>query len=157
MIAFICIAVIGLALLLLGTFFDGLHDSLFDAADTSLSTAVVGATFGVTGNVGILALHYNLPWWAAITIAVVVGCAAGRFAEALVEGLVATESGSAVFDMVGVEGVVTAATNEHSGEVRLDDAREVESRLATSSQPLTPGTRIRVTAQTGSRVRVEPL
>ncbi|WAC52128.1 NfeD family protein [Frigoribacterium sp. SL97] len=58
---------------------------------------------------------------------------------------------------VGFVGVTTEATGPAGGEVRLDDVRELERRLATSDARIERGVRVRVVAENGPRVQVEAL
>lgn len=154
MLAFAVIALIGLAILVTSLTFGELLDT-FDLADTGLSSTAVGASLAGMGSIGVLTTLTGMPVWAAITTAVLLGLIGGYAVQHLIDRLQATDTPTATYDVIGTTGVVTATTNEVSGEVRLDDRREVESRLATASTILQPGTRIRVTAQAGSRVHVE--
>ena len=58
---------------------------------------------------------------------------------------------------MGAQGSVTSGVDRGHGEVSLDAATELETRLAFSDEPIEQGTRIVVVEQHGARVKVEPV
>lgn len=156
MIAFAVIGAIGLLILIASFVFGELLDA-FDLADAGVSSAALGATLTTLGAVGLLSTTNGVPIAAAILIAALIGLVGGGLTQRFIDGLVASDDGHAVYNVMGLEGTLTVDTTATSGEVRLEGPNEVEARLAWSDHPLPAGTRVRVTAQSGSRVRVDPV
>lgn len=154
MLAFAIIGAFGIVVLLASLTFGELLEA-FDVADTGFSSMAIGVTLTGVGAIGVATTVNGLPLWAAFAASLLGGGLLGAFMQTMVRRLIATESGHAVFDVIDVEGTLTAATGPAGGEVRLDDPREVESRLAWSNEQMPSGTRVRVITQNGSRVQVE--
>lgn len=152
MIIFIVIGALGLLLLLVAL---PLGD-VFDIGDGALSGTSLGAGALAFGAIGAIVTANGLPTgWAYVASAVfalltVVGM------QRLVARLKASEDGQPR-TLTGVQGVVTSTLAPgRSGEVSLDDARELERRLAWADVEIAEGTRIVVVEQSGGRVKVTP-
>ncbi|WP_199422523.1 NfeD family protein [Actinotalea solisilvae] len=152
MIIFIVIGALGLLLLLVAL---PLGD-VFDIGDGALSGTSLGAGALAFGAIGAIVTANGLPTgWAYVASAVfalltVVGM------QRLVARLKASEDGQPR-TLTGVQGVVTSTVAPgRSGEVSLDDARELERRLAWADVEIAEGTRIVVVEQSGGRVKVTP-
>lgn len=152
MIIFIVIGALGLLLLLVAL---PLGD-VFDIGDGALSGTSLGAGALAFGAIGAIVTANGLPTvWAYVASAVfalltVVGM------QRLVARLKASEDGQPR-TLTGVQGVVTSTLAPgRSGEVSLDDARELERRLAWADVEIAEGTRIVVVEQSGGRVKVAP-
>ncbi len=152
MITFIVIGGIGLLLLLVSL---PLGDVL-DLGDGALSGTSLGAGGVAFGAIGAIVTANGLPTvWAYVASALfalltVVGV------QQVITRLRESEDGQPRV-LTGVGGIVTSTiAPSGSGEVSLDDPRELERRLAWADVPIQAGTRIVVVEQSGSRVKVEP-
>jgi membrane protein implicated in regulation of membrane protease activity len=152
MLVFIIIGLLGLALavasLVLGDFID-----LADGALSGTSLGAGGMLFGATGMV---VLSSGLEPWVAYPAGLVVGILVIVLVNVLLKRLKAGEDGTPV-SLVGAQGSVTSGVDRGHGEVSLDAATELETRLAFSDEPIEQGTRIVVVEQHGARVKVEPV
>jgi membrane protein implicated in regulation of membrane protease activity len=152
MLVFIIIGLLGLALavasLVLGDFID-----LVDGALSGTSLGAGGLLFGATGMV---VLSSGLPLWVAYPAGLVVAVLVIIMANVLIRRLKAGDDGGPV-SLLGVQGTVTSDVDRGHGEVSLDAATELETRLAFSDEPIEQGTRIVVVEQHGGRVKVEPV
>jgi membrane protein implicated in regulation of membrane protease activity len=152
MLVFIIIGLLGLALalasLVLGDFLD-----LADGALSGTSLGAGGLLFGATGMV---VLSSGLPLWVAYPAGLVVAVLVIIMANVLIRRLKAGDDGGPV-SLLGVHGTVTSDVDRGHGEVSLDAATELETRLAFSDEPIEQGTRIAVVEQHGARVKVEPV
>lgn len=152
MLVFVIIGLLGLALalasLVLGDF--------IDLADGALSGTTLGAGGLLFGATGMVVLSSGLPLWVAYPA----GLAAAVLVIILVNVLIRrlnTGNDGAPVSLVGVQGTVTSDVDRGHGEVSLDAATELETRLAFSDEPIEQGTRIAVVEQHGARVKVEPV
>ncbi|NMR20214.1 NfeD family protein [Cellulomonas fimi] len=153
MLTFLIIGGIGLVLLLVAL---PLGDVL-DFGDGALSGTSLGAGAVVFGAIGAIVTANGLPTVWAYVGAALFAVLTVLVVQRLVARLRATEDGQPR-SLTGVTGVVTATiTPSGSGEVSLDDARELERRLAWADVAIEPGTRVVVVEQSGSRVKVEPV
>jgi len=152
MLVFIIIGLLGLALavasLLLGDFLE-----LADGALSGTSLGAGGMLFGATGMV---VLSSGLEPWVAYPAGLVVGVLVIVLVNVLLKRLKAGDDGTPV-SLVGAQGSVTSSVDRGHGEVSLDAATELETRLAFSEEPIEQGTRIVVVEQHGARVKVEPV
>lgn len=152
MLVFIIIGLLGLALavasLLLGDFIE-----LADGALSGTSLGAGGMLFGATGMV---VLSSGLEPWVAYPAGLVVGILVIVLVNVLLKRLKAGDDGTPV-SLVGIQGSVTSGVDRGHGEVSLDAATELETRLAFSDEPIEQGTRIVVVEQHGARVKVEPV
>jgi membrane protein implicated in regulation of membrane protease activity len=152
MLVFIIIGLLGLALavasLLLGDFLE-----LADGALSGTSLGAGGMLFGATGMV---VLSSGLEPWVAYPAGLVVGVLVIVLVNVLLKRLRAGDDGTPV-SLVGAHGSVTSGVDRGHGEVSLDAATELETRLAFSDEPIEQGTRIVVVEQHGARVKVEPV
>lgn len=152
MITFIVVGGLGLLVLLIALPFG---DAL-DLGDGALSGTSLGAGAVAFGAIGAIVTANGLPTvWAYVASAVfavltIIGV------QKVVARLKDTEDGQPRV-LTGVTGVVTSTiTTTGSGEVSLDDPRELERRLAWADVEIAAGTRIVVLEQSGSRVKVAP-
>ena len=152
MLVFIIIGLLGLALavasLVLGDFIE-----LADGALSGTSLGAGGMLFGATGMV---VLSSGLEPWVAYPAGLVVGILVIVLVNVLLKRLKAGDDGTPV-SLVGAQGSVTSGVDRGHGEVSLDAATELETRLAFSDEPIEQGTRIVVVEQHGARVKVEPV
>lgn len=75
----------------------------------------------------------------------------------LVKVLVHNDSNSIGYDLVGMTGTLTALTGPKSGEVKIDDPRELESRTAVADEYLERGTKVEVVSVEGAHIKVKEL
>lgn len=152
MFVFIIIGLLGLALavasLLLGDFVE-----LADGALSGTSLGAAGLLFGATG---VVVLSSGLEPWVAYPAGLVVAIVVLILVNVLVKRLKAGNDDTPVV-LVGTQGSVTSDVDRGHGEVSLDAATELETRLAFSDEPIEQGTRIIVVEQHGARVKVEPV
>ncbi|GHH71345.1 NfeD family protein [Promicromonospora soli] len=152
MLVFIIIGLLGLALalasLVLGDF--------IDLADGALSGTTLGAGGLLFGATGMVVLSSGLPLWVAYPAGLAVAVLVIIMVNVLIRRLNAGNDGAHV-SLVGVQGTVTSDVDRGHGEVSLDAATELETRLAFSDEPIEQGTRIAVVEQHGARVKVEPV
>jgi len=149
-VPFLIVGGVGLLLLLVSLFADG----LFDLLDGAISATGVGAAFTVFGAVGAIVTANGLPPWSAYLIAGVVGVLAFVGVQLVIRALRRSEDG-APSSPVGLHGTARSTITGSSGEVSLDGPNEIETRMAYSLERIEPGERIRVVELQGTRVRVE--
>lgn len=152
MLTFIVIGLVGVvalvASLTLGEFLD-LGDGAISG--TSLGAGAVGF-----GAIGAIVTANGLPIGWAYVASVVFAALVVLGVQRMIASLRASEDGQPR-TLTGVTGVVTSTvTPAGTGEVSLDDARELERRLAWADVEIAAGTRIVVVEQAGSRVKVTP-
>ncbi len=153
MVIFIVIGALGLLLLLVAL---PLGD-IFEIGDGALSGTSLGAGALGFGAIGAIVTANGLPTVWAYVASAVVAVLTVLGMQRLVSRLKATEDGQPR-TLTGVQGVVTSPLAPgRSGEVSLDDARELERRLAWSDVEIREGTRVVVVEQSGSRVKVAPV
>ena len=161
MLAFIIIGGVGLGLLLvsllIGELFEAFN-ALDFGSDTGLPVSSSAVFAGLTGfgGIGTLCMANHLSWWLAVLVALAAAVLLAAAVQWLINRLAGSDSGDVSYSVVGSLGIITSATGPAAGEVRLDDPRDVETRLAWSDDQLPVGTRVRVTQQAGPRVHVEP-
>nr|BFF19862.1 hypothetical protein GCM10025730_33830 [Promicromonospora thailandica] len=109
--------------------------------------------FGATGTV---VLSSGLDLWVAYPAGAVVAVLVIVLVNVLISRLKAGEDGGPV-SLVGAQGSVTSDVDTAHGEVSLDAATELETRLAFADEPIPQGTRVVVVEQHGARVKVEPV
>ena len=152
MLVFIVIGLLGLGLavtsLLLGDFLD-----LLDGAISGTSLGAGGLLFGATG---MLVLSSGLEPWVAYPAGIIVAVLVVVLVNVLIKRVRAGEDSTPV-SLVGTQGSVTSDVDRGHGEVSLDAASELETRLAFADEPIGQGTRIVVVEQHGARVKVEPV
>lgn len=159
---FTILGIAGLVLLLASLILGEVLDS-FDFLDFGCSSAAIGTAFAVFGMVGEIVRQTHIPlplvWVSAIALSLAVGAAIQR----VINRLEKAETGVANYSIVGMQGEVTVRVTDKSGEVKLDDHRELESRLArlanfhNSNPDIPKGTRVVVLEQKGVHAIVEPL
>ncbi|GAA0964274.1 hypothetical protein [Frigoribacterium faeni] len=152
MVTFIVVGSVGLVVLLLSIVVGDLLD-VFDIGDGLVSGVAVGAALAIFGLAGVVTLQSGRP--AGWTYAIAVGMALVALVaiQLLVRRVTRRETGGH-WSPVGFVGTATETTTATGGEVRLDDTRELERRLAFSVERIERGQRIRVVAETGPRVQV---
>jgi membrane protein implicated in regulation of membrane protease activity len=152
MLVFIIIGLLGLTLavasLLLGDF--------LEMADGALSGTSLGAGGLLFGATGMVVLSSGLEPWVAYPAGLVAAVLVIMIVNVLLKRLKAGDDGAPV-SLVGAQGAVTSDVDRGHGEVSLDAATELETRLAFSDEPIEQGTRIVVVEQHGGRVKVEPV
>lgn len=152
MIAFIVVGALGLVLLVVSL----TVGELLELGDGALSGTSIGAGAVAFGAIGIIVTANGLPVVWAYVASILFAALVVLGAQRLVSGLRATEDGQPR-TLTGVSGVVTSTiVPSGTGEVSLDDARELERRLAWADTEIAAGTRIVVVEQAGSRVKVTP-
>lgn len=152
MVIFIVIGGLGLLLLLVAL---PLGD-VFELGDGALSGTSLGAGALAFGAIGAIVTANGLPTGWAYLASAVFAVLTVLGVQRLVARLRATEDGQPR-TLTGVQGVVTSTVAPgRSGEVSLDDARELERRLAWADVEIPEGTRIVVVEQSGGRVKVTP-
>ena len=152
MTLFYVVGGIGVALLVISLVFGDLLD-MVDAQDFGISGVAVGAALASFGAAGLVLGDSGLMIFLSIVIALLLAWGV----QAIVNHLARNEVSSIDYSVLGLEGVLTATTGPTSGEVRLDDSREVEKRMAMASEYLEVGTRVRVIDMKGPGVVVEPV
>lgn len=151
MLVFAVIGIVGLALALLSI----TAGDFIDVGDGALSGTSLGAGLTLFGATGAVVTANNLSVAVAYPAAIVVGLVVILAVQLVLRRLMLSDDGAPV-SLVGVHGVVTSDVAPGHGEVRLDAATELESRLAYSEEPIEQGIRIIVVEHHGSRVKVEP-
>ncbi|WP_182112656.1 MULTISPECIES: NfeD family protein [unclassified Actinotalea] len=150
MVTFMVIGGIGLALLLIAL---PLGD-VFDIGDGALSGTSLGAGALGFGAIGAIVTANGLPTVWAYVASAAFGVLTVVGVQRMVGHLKASEDGLP-YTLTGVQGVVTSPVAPgRSGEVSLDDPRELERRLAWADVEIPEGTRIVVVEQSGGRVKV---
>lgn len=155
MITFIVVGAVGLVVLLASIVVGDLLD-LFDVGDGLVSGVALGAALSIFGLAGLVTTQAGLDTVWTYVVAVLVAAAALVLVQVFVRRVTRRESGGH-WSPVGFVGTTTEATTPGGGEVRLDDVRELERRLAFSDAPIARGVRVRVVAEAGPRVQVEPV
>ncbi|WP_423921211.1 hypothetical protein ACPEEZ_00315 [Frigoribacterium sp. 2-23] len=155
MITFFVVGGIGLVLLLVSLVVGDLLD-MIDIGDGLVSGVAFGAALAIFGLAGVVTSQAGLPTWATYVVAIGIALVALVLIQLFVRRVTRNESGG-YYSPVGLVGTATEATTPTGGEVRLDDVRELERRLAFSSRRIERGARVRVVADAGTRVEVEPL
>jgi membrane protein implicated in regulation of membrane protease activity len=150
MTAFLIVGLVGLALLVVSTLLGDLL-AMFDIGDGLISGASVGAGLTFFGIPGYLTLSNGGPLWLAFVLAVVLAAAAMLMIAEMTKKL-AKSSEQEEYSLIGLTGFTTAAY----GEVKLSHPREINKRLAFSSDLLPVGTSVVVTEFIGSKVKVAP-
>ena len=159
---FTILGIAGLVVLLVSLTLGEVLDSL-DVLDFGCSSAAVGAVFTVFGVVGELVRQTHVPTALVWVLAVVISLAVGYGVQRILNHLAKAETGVANYSIVGMQGEVTVRVTDKSGEVKLDDHRELESRLARlahykNTNPEIPkGTKVVVLDQKGVHAIVEPV
>jgi membrane-bound ClpP family serine protease len=154
MLPFLIVGAIGLLLLLSSIIIGDLLD-LIGAGDGLVSGIAVGAAMAIFGVAGVITVSNELPTVLTYVIAVALALVALVAIQLFVSHIAKQESGGH-YSPVGLVGFTTVNTGPAGGEVRLDDVRELERRLAVSETTIPAQTRIRVVEEDGYRVRVEP-
>lgn len=153
MTVFIVIGVLGLLLLLVAL---PLGD-VFELGDGALSGTSLGAGAVAFGAIGAIVTVNGLPTYVAYLASIAFAVLTVVAVQRLVARLRESEDGKPLV-LTGVPGIVTSTVSPSgSGEVSLDDPRELERRLAWSDAEIPAGTRIVVVEQSGSRVKVAPV
>lgn len=153
MTPFLVVGCVGLLLLIASIVVGDLLD-LVGLGDGLVSGVALGAALSVLGLAGIVTTQADLPPWATWLVAVLLAAVVLFLVQLLVRRLTRRESGGH-WSPVGLVGVVTSDTTPTGGEVALEGERELERRLAVSSERLPRGTRVRVVAEREFRVEVE--
>jgi len=158
---FVILGLIGVVTLVASLVIGEIMDSL-SVLDVGCSSSAIGAFFVVLGFVGETVRQNGGPLWVAWIAALVASIAVAVGVQRLINRVVKAETGLADYSIVGMQGEVRIPVTDKSGEVKLDDARELEPRLAriagykeTNSIP--KGTRVIVLEQKGVHAIVEPV
>ena len=172
---FTILGIAGLVILLASLALGDVLDSLdfLDVLDFGCSSAALGAVLAVFGLVGEIVRQTHLPLVAVWVIAIGLSLAVGYVVQRVINHLEKAETGVANYSIVGMQGEVTVRVTDSSGEVKLDDHRELESRLARAAHyressnkdgnptPLNleipKGTKVVVLEQKGVHAIVEPV
>lgn len=157
--------ILGIAgvVLLLGSLILGEVLDSFDFLDFGCSSAAIGTGFAVFGFVGEIVRQTHIPVFLVWVLALVISFAVGFAVQRVINRLEKAETGVANYSIVGMQGEVTILVTDKSGEVKLDDHRELESRLArvanyhTSNTNIPKGTKVVVLEQKGVHAIVEPI
>jgi membrane-bound ClpP family serine protease len=152
MVTFIVVGSVGLVVLLLSIVVGDLLD-VFDIGDGLVSGVAVGAALAIFGLAGVVTLQNGLPSGWTYVIAAAMALVALVVIQMLVRRVTRRETGGH-WSPVGFVGTATETITPTGGEVRLDDVRELERRLAVSSDRIERGSRVRVVAEAGPRVEV---
>jgi len=159
---FTILGIAGVVLLLASLIVGEVLDCI-DILDFGYSTAAIGSALAVFGLVGETVRQTRFPlvlvWVLSIAVSFLVGLAVQR----IINRVEKAESGVADYSIVGMQGEVVVRVTDSSGEVKLDDHRELESRLAriahyrTAEPEIPKGTRVVVLEQNGVHAIVEPV
>jgi membrane protein implicated in regulation of membrane protease activity len=152
MTTFLIVGLAGAALLVVSTLIGDLLGA-FDIGDGLISGASVGAGLTFFGIPGYLVLSSGGPLWLAIGAGIVLAAAAMFMIRAVTHKL-AGSSEPDTYELIGLAGITTEATTAMYGEVQLSHPREINKRLAFSSETLPAGTPVIVTETLGSKVKV---
>jgi len=159
---FTIVGIAGLLLLVASLILGEVLDS-FEVLDFGCSSATVGTALTVFGFVGEMVRQTYLPSPLVWVLAVALSLAVGFAVQRIINRLEKNETGIANYSIVGMQGEVTVRVTDKSGEVKLDDHRELESRLArianykNTNLDIPKGTRIVVLEQKGVHAIVEPV
>ncbi|MDR0483364.1 MAG: hypothetical protein LBH13_09485 [Cellulomonadaceae bacterium] len=156
---FMVVGGVGLVLLILSSVFSGILDFLDVGLDAvgGYSSAAIGVALTVFGAAGVLAHGAVAAPWLALVIALVSAFGLASVAQWAINKVAAKDLGRVDHNLVGTVGTVTSTIRNGLGEVRLDDLRENETRLARADVPMAVGTRVVVRTHDGIRVSVIPL
>jgi membrane protein implicated in regulation of membrane protease activity len=154
MTTFLIVGIIGAALLVVSTVVGDLLGS-FDIGDGLISGASVGAGLTFFGIPGYLVLASGGPLWLALAAGIVLAAAAMFMIRAVTNRLAASSEPD-TYELIGLVGITTEATTATYGEVKLSHPREINKRLAFSTEPLPAGVSVVVTETLGSKVKVIP-
>lgn len=152
MTAFLIVGIVGAVLLVVSTLLGDLL-GMFDIGDGLISGASVGAGLTFFGIPGYLVLSNGGPLWLAFVLAAVLAVAAMVMISVITRRL-AESSQPDTYEVVGLPGITTETTTATYGEVKLSHPREINKRLAFSTETLPVGTSVIVTEAHGSRVKV---
>lgn len=152
MTAFLIVGLVGVALLVASTLLGDLL-GMFDIGDGLISGASLGAGLTFFGVPGYLVLSNNGPLWLAFVLAAVLAAASMLLISVVTRNL-ADSSQPDTYEVVGLTGITTEATTATHGEVKLSHPREINKRLAFSTETLPAGTSVIVTETHGSKVKV---
>lgn len=154
MTIYLVLAGLGILFLLLGL----LHDFDFEIGGLDFSTIGVSSALVFAGVTGIVLNNVSALTGIAIVIIsfgmMIVGFWLGM---KLVKALIRNDSNSIGYDIVGMTGVLTALTGPKSGEVKIDDPREVETRMAIADEFIERGTQVEIVSTDGVYVKVKEL
>lgn len=152
MTAFLIVGLVGAALLIVSTLLGDLL-GMFDIGDGLISGASVGAGLTFFGIPGYLVLGADGPLWLALAAGLVLAAVAMLMIRTITRKL-SDSSQQEAYELVGLAGVTTEATTATYGEVKLSHPREINKRLAYSSEALPAGVSVIVTETLGSKVKV---
>jgi len=158
---FTILGIAGVMLLLASLIVGEILDS-FEIFDFGCSSATIGAAFAVFGLIGEIVRQSHLPTALVWVLALVVSAAVGFAVQRIINRIERAETGVANYSIVGMQGEVTVRVTDKSGEVKLEDNRELESRLARvanykNTNEIPKGTRVVVLEQKGVHAIVEPV
>jgi membrane-bound ClpP family serine protease len=152
LLPFLIVGGLGLTLLVVSLVIGDVLDH-FEIGDGMLSGTALAVAFTVFGAAGAITVTSGLDVVWAYVLAGVLAVLA-YVAAALAVRSLAKSSDGVPASAVGLSGVATAAIGESGGEVSLHGPGELERRLAFSDAPIAEGSRVRVVAHAGSRVKV---
>lgn len=152
MTAFFIVGLIGAGLLVLSVTLGDIL-GMFDIGDGLISGASVGAGLTFFGIPGFLIIGAGGPLWAALAAGAALAAAAMLMIRTVTRSL-ARSSEPETYSLLGLTGVTTESTAGTHGEVKLSHSREINKRLAFSTESLAAGTSVTVTEIHGSRVKV---
>ena len=155
MITFAILGAVGVIGLLLSLLVGELLDAL-DFHEAGFSSTAMFVFLTVFGSVGFIGLSSGWGLPVAILASFVAGLLLSVLSQKVIDRLTDSSDGDAKLDATELQGVATATVTRNGGEVRLDGAQELESRLAWADEVIPAGTRVIVVEQSGSRVRVKP-
>lgn len=152
LLPFLIVGGLGLTLLVVSLVIGDVLDH-FEVGDGMISGTALAVALTVFGAAGAItaAGGLDLVWAYALAAVLAIGA---YVAAALAVRSLAKSSDGVPTSAVGLSGVATASIGESGGEVSLDGPGELERRLAFADAPIAEGTRVRVIAHTGSRVKV---
>jgi membrane protein implicated in regulation of membrane protease activity len=154
MTALFIVGIAGVALLVISVLLGDLL-GFFDIGDGLISSASIGAALTFFGLPGYLTMINGGPLWLALFIGAVLAVAAVLMVQWITNRLAAS-SEQAPYELIGLTGITTETTTATSGEVQLSHPREINKRLAFSTEPVPAGTSVIVTGKLGSTVKVAP-
>jgi membrane protein implicated in regulation of membrane protease activity len=152
MTAFLIVGLAGAALLIVSTLLGDLL-GMFDIGDGLISGASVGAGLTFFGIPGYFVLGADGPLWLALAAGVILAAGAMLMIRTITHKLAASSQPD-TYELIGLPGITTEATTATYGEVKLSHPREINKRLAFSSEALPAGTSVVVTETHGSKVKV---
>jgi membrane protein implicated in regulation of membrane protease activity len=152
MTTFLIVGLIGAALLVVSTLIGDLLGA-FNIGDGLISGASVGAGLTFFGIPGYLVLNSEGPLWLALAAGVILAGCSMLMIRAITRKL-AESSEQESYELIGLAGITTESTTATYGEVKLSHPREINKRLAFSTETLPAGTPVIVTETLGSKVKV---